>query len=81
MPDVFLHVSNVLPGIGLVPVPVELFRNGAELDDEVAERSGGSASPRFSRQSRSKAASSSPMMIRASEPPTNTDGLVRRFST
>ena len=33
------------------------------------ERSSGSASPRFSRQSRSRAASSSPMMIRASEPP------------
>src|SRR5438093_7491811 len=33
------------------------------------ERSSGSASPRFSRQSRSKAASSSLMMIRASEPP------------
>ena len=35
------------------------------------ERSSGSTSPRFSRQSRSRAASSSPMMIRASEPPMN----------
>src|SRR6516164_4251891 len=34
------------------------------------DRSSGSASPRFSRQSRTKAASSLPMMIRASEPPT-----------
>ena len=33
------------------------------------ERSSGSTSPRFSRQSRSRAASSLPMMIRASEPP------------
>ena len=33
------------------------------------DRSSGSTSPRFSRQSRSRAASSSPMMIRASEPP------------
>ena len=33
------------------------------------ERSSGSASPRFSRQRRSRAASSVPMMIRASEPP------------
>jgi hypothetical protein len=31
-----LHVGNDMPGIGLVPAPVELFRNGAELDDEVA---------------------------------------------
>ena len=33
------------------------------------DRSSGSASPRFSRQRRIKAASSLPMMIRASEPP------------
>jgi hypothetical protein len=33
------------------------------------DRSSGSISPRFSRQRRSRAASSSPMMIRASEPP------------
>ena len=33
------------------------------------ERSSGSASPRFSRQSRTRAASSLPMMVRASEPP------------
>src|SRR5215467_10138422 len=33
------------------------------------ERSSGSASPRFSRQSRAKAASSLPIMIRASDPP------------
>ena len=35
------------------------------------ERSSGSTSPRFSRHRRSRAASSSPMMIRASEPPMN----------
>ena len=35
------------------------------------DRSSGSASPRFSRQRRTRAASSLPMMIRASEPPTN----------
>ena len=33
------------------------------------DKSSGSASPRFSRQSRIRAASSLPMMIRASEPP------------
>src|SRR5215470_890083 len=51
----------------------------ARLRDSVAapsctmrlpERSSGSASPRFSRQRRIKAASSLPIMIRASEPPT-----------
>ena len=35
------------------------------------ERSSGSASPRFSRQRRTRAASSLPMMMRASEPPMN----------
>ena len=35
------------------------------------DRSSGSASPRFSRQRRTRAASSLPMMIRASEPPMN----------
>jgi hypothetical protein len=45
------------------------------------DRSLGSTSPRFSRQSRSKASSSSPMMIRASEPPTKVRRLlaVSRF--
>src|SRR5262249_9830813 len=33
------------------------------------ERSSGPTSPRFSRQSRTRAASSAPMMMRASEPP------------
>src|SRR5262249_14713777 len=33
------------------------------------DRSSGAASPRFSRQRRTRAASSAPMMIRASEPP------------
>ena len=35
----------------------------------LSERSSGSTSPRFSRHSRNRAVSSSPMMIRASEPP------------
>src|SRR5260370_6007357 len=35
------------------------------------DRSSGSASPRFSRQRRTRAASSVPMMIRASDPPIN----------
>ena len=39
--------------------------------DRLPDRSSGSASPRFSRQRRCRAASSSPMMIRASEPPIN----------
>jgi hypothetical protein len=40
------------------------------------ERSSGSSSPRFSCQSRTRAASSLPMRTRASEPPMN----VRRLS-
>ena len=36
MPDMRLHVRDDLPGIGLVPAPVELLGNGPKLDDEVA---------------------------------------------
>ena len=40
------------------------------------DRSGGLASPRFSRHRRTKAASSLPMMIRTSEPPTKERRLI-----
>ena len=43
----------------------------AKLDDELPERSSGSTSPRFWSHRRSRAASSSPTTIRASEPPMN----------
>jgi hypothetical protein len=38
MPNMLLHIGNDLAGIGLVPAAVELFRNSAQLDDEVARR-------------------------------------------
>src|SRR6266508_14528 len=48
------------------------------------DRSSGSASPRFSRQSRTNAVSSVPMMIRASEPPMNerrlADGVIHTLA-
>ena len=63
--DIFDH----LPGRALVPLPVQGFGREPELDERLPDRSSGSASPRFSRQRRCRAASSLPMMIRASEPP------------
>ena len=36
MSDMLLHVRDDLTGIGLVPAPVEVLRDGPELDDEVA---------------------------------------------
>ena len=36
MPDVRLHVRDDLPGIGLVPAPVQLLGHRSKLDDEVA---------------------------------------------
>ena len=36
MPNVLLNVGDDLPGIGLVPAPVQLLGGGPELDDEVA---------------------------------------------
>jgi hypothetical protein len=64
-----LHVLDGVARIALIPVPVELLGDGAELDDQVVERSSGTTSPRFSRHSRVSIASSLPMMIRASDPP------------
>jgi hypothetical protein len=36
MSQVLLHVGDDLPGIGLVPAPVQLLGHHPELDDEVA---------------------------------------------
>ncbi len=36
MPDMPLHVGDDLPGIGLIPAPIELLGHHPELDDEVA---------------------------------------------
>ena len=69
MAHLLLHVGEDLPGIGLIPTPIEVLGGQAELDHEVAPQSSGSISPRFSRRSRRRAGSSLPMMIRASEPP------------
>ena len=69
MSDMVLHVNNNLTAISLIPAPVQVLRDNPELDNEVAREVSGSASPRFSRQRRRRAASSLPMMIRTSEPP------------
>jgi hypothetical protein len=36
MADPFLNVGDHLPGIGLIPAPVQLLGYKAELDDEIA---------------------------------------------
>jgi hypothetical protein len=69
MPDLFLDIRDDLAGIGLVPAPVQVLGGQPELDDEIAGKVLRPDLARFSRQSRIRAASSSPMMIRASEPP------------
>ena len=59
-----------LPGIALVPLPIEVFGHEPELDDEVARqvfRLG--LAPLLPPEAEEGAGSSSPMMIRASEPP------------
>ena len=71
MPDAPLHVADLPAGVALVPGAVESLRSLPSCTMRLPERSSGSASPRFSRQSRTRAASSLPMMIRASEPPMN----------
>ena len=65
-----LHLGHDLAGVALVPVPVEVLGHGAELDDQVVPI-GPRARPRRASPATAGAgrASSSPMMIRASEPP------------
>ena len=68
--DPTLDVGYGTPRVSFVPVPVQRFSGDAELDDEIiAEILWLSLSPRFSRQRRINAASSAPIMIRASDPP------------
>jgi hypothetical protein len=55
-----LDVFDGLPGIALIPAPIERFGGDPELDKEVLREVLGL---------RNRAASSLPMMIRASEPP------------
>jgi hypothetical protein len=69
MPDVLLHISDDLPGTGLVPAPVRSSVTAPSWTTRLPDKSSGSTSPRFSFHSRTRAALSSPMMIRASEPP------------
>ena len=69
VPDALLDVVDHLSGVALIPMPVQVLCDPPSWTMRFPDRSSGSASPRFSRQSRSRAASSAPMMIRASEPP------------
>jgi hypothetical protein len=66
-----LEVADGPSGVAFIPAAVERLGGDAKLNDEVAAEVFCSASPRFSLQRRISAASSSPMMTRASEPPTN----------
>ena len=70
MLDPTLHVTDLPAGTALEPGAVELL-GGDRLSCtmRLPDKSSGSASPLFSRQRRIKAASSLPMIIRASEPP------------
>ena len=38
MADPFLHIGDHVSGIGLVPASVQVFRDLAELDDEIARQ-------------------------------------------
>src|SRR5580700_8531671 len=71
MPDPALDVDDDLPRIELVPAPVQVLSDGPSWTMRLPDRSSGSTSPRFSRQSRTRATSSLPITIRASEPPMN----------
>ena len=69
MPDLPLDVGDDLTGIGLVPAPVQLLGRQPELDDEVAGEVLRLGLAALFPPQPDRAASSLPMMIRASEPP------------
>ena len=64
-----LHVCYGLSCVALIPAPIELLGYPPELTMRFPERSSGTISPRFSSQRRRRAASSLPIITRASEPP------------
>jgi hypothetical protein len=77
VPDPALNVRYGLPSVAFVPNPVQ---RPPSWTIRLSLRSSGSASPRFSFQSRISAASSGLMMIRASDPPMNWRRPSRIFS-
>jgi hypothetical protein len=64
-----LVVGDDLPRAALVPAPLSSSVVLPSCTIRFCEKSSGATSPRFSSQSRISWSSSSPMMMRASEPP------------
>jgi hypothetical protein len=64
-----LDVLDGLAGVALVPAPVEVLGHGAELDDQVAGEVLRLDLAALLPPQAEQGGSSSPMMIRASEPP------------
>jgi hypothetical protein len=54
-------IGDGVAGVALIPAPVEVLGHRPELDDQVQRGPSGSTSPRFSRESRTRVGSSSPM--------------------
>ena len=69
MLDPALDVYDDLVGIAFEPTPIELFRDRPELDDEVVREVLGFDLAALLTPEPDECRSSSPMMIRASEPP------------
>jgi hypothetical protein len=63
------HAFHGASRIALIPSPIEVFSGGPELRHEESDRSSGSTSARFSRHRRSRAASSSFIIVPASDLP------------
>ena len=69
MQDPPLHVLDGVAGIALVPAPVEVLGDGAELDDQVVGQIFRLDLPSLLAPEPNEVASSLPMITRASEPP------------
>jgi len=70
MTDAPLYIYQHLPGVGLIPTPVQVLGRDAKLNDQIAREVLRLVSPLFSRQRWRRARSSLPTMMWASDPPT-----------
>ena len=70
MPDPLLDVGDHLPGVSLIPMPIEVFGDPPELNDEVSRQVLGLGLAAFlPPKPDAGPLRPTPMMIRASEPP------------
>ena len=69
MPDLPLDIGEDLPTISLIPAPIQVLSRQAKLNDEITRKVFRLYVASLLSPEAEEGSSSSPMMIRASEPP------------